>query len=90
MRGAGAGQLIFYITLAAVCIIMSAHYLRARKPVRTALKGMISGALALILLNGWGGIIGLYLPINLFNTLISLVLGIPGVIALAVIEKIIG
>ncbi len=84
---AETGKTIFYIILIAVFIIMAVHYLRAKNPAKTGLKGMISGVLSLFAVHFWGGYAGIYLPLNLFTSVISIVLGMPAVIIMSLIEK---
>jgi len=47
---------------------------------------LLIGALFLFFLNALGGQYGLHVPINLVNSVIAGILGIPGVIALAIIQ----
>ena len=79
-------ELIFYGAFALAGIVMLIHFMRSGKPVTTALKGMASGGLGLVLLHFFGEQIGLALPLNLFTVFISLTLGLPGTAAMAVIE----
>lgn len=79
------GELVFYVCLILVFIIMAVHYLKANKPVKASVAGMLSGAVTLIAVHFWGGYIGLHIPLNLFTTVISLVLGVPAVIIIALI-----
>lgn len=46
----------------------------------------IIGVVSLFIFNAIGGIIGLYLEINLFNAVISGIFGIPGIIVLLFIN----
>ena len=81
------GAFAFYLCLMLVFIIMAVHYLKSDKPSKTGIKGMISGTISLIVIHFWGGYIGLYIPLNLFTTVISLVLGAPAVIIMTLLEK---
>jgi len=81
------GTIVFWGILAVAGIAMLIHYIRAEKPVKTAVKGMLSGAVALTAVHFWGHYIGLAIEINLFNVLISLIFGTPGVIAVSLIDK---
>ncbi|WP_018665275.1 pro-sigmaK processing inhibitor BofA family protein [Heyndrickxia acidiproducens] len=59
------------------------------KPVRWAGRlciKMIIGAVLLFFLNQFGGHYGLHIPINLATVSVSGILGIPGIISLAVIQ----
>ncbi len=64
-------------------LIMIAYYLKSGKPFKNALKGMISGAAALIIVHFFGNNIALDIELSLFNTCVSLILGAPGVALLA-------
>ncbi len=70
-------------------IAMMIFYLRAAHPVKTALKGMLLGATALVLVNIFGSRINIDLPLSFFNTGVSLLLGIPGVGLLIAGQKLI-
>ncbi len=59
-------------------IIMIIYYARRKHTVRSALAGMLTGGAALILLHYFGDSLGYAPPVNLFNTAVSLVLGVPG------------
>lgn len=59
-------------------IIMIIYYARRKHTVRSALSGMLSGGAALLLLHYFGDNLGYSPPVNLFNTAVSLVLGVPG------------
>lgn len=67
--------------------IMLFYYSRKRHPVLYALFGMGTGGLALMLMHFYGEKIGVHISLNLFNTMISLILGIPGVCMTILTEK---
>ena len=48
--------------------------------LRSALFGMTSGCAALVALHYFGDYIGFAPDINMFNTMVSLILGIPGAV----------
>ena len=48
--------------------------------------GMLSGGTVLVLMHYFGSHIGFSPPLNLFNTMISLVLGVPGVILISAVN----
>ncbi len=79
-------ELVFYGALGISAVIVLIHYLRSEKPFHAAFKGMASGGAGLVLLHFFGGSMGLALPLNLFTVFVSLVLGLPGTAAMAVIE----
>ena len=67
-------------------IIMIVYYAKRKHTVSSALFGMTSGAAALVLLHYFGGYIGYAPPLNLFNTAVSLVLGIPGAVLVTAVN----
>lgn len=48
---------------------------------------LVIGAIALFLINAVGGNYGIHIPINVPTTLISGILGMPGIAALIVVQK---
>lgn len=78
--------LIFYGAFVLAAAVMLIYYMRREKPVRSAVLGMVSGAAALLAVH--------YLeflptvPLNGFTAFVALVLGIPGVIFMALITLI--
>lgn len=46
----------------------------------------IGGALLLLLINFFGGLIGLSVPITVFSSLIAGVFGIPGVVVILIVQ----
>ncbi|WP_455661211.1 pro-sigmaK processing inhibitor BofA family protein [Pradoshia sp.] len=48
---------------------------------------LVIGAVALFLINAAGGSYGIHIPINIPTTLISGILGVPGIAALVVVQK---
>ncbi len=77
----------FYIIAAAAAAIMLFYYMKKGKPVASALKGMASGGISLLVVHFFGGYLGFYLPLNFFTAFVSLVLGAPAVIIMTLIEK---
>ncbi len=60
------------------------------KPIRLIGQGLVKimiGALLLFFLNAFGSTLGLHIPINLATSSVSGFLGLPGVVALIVIER---
>lgn len=72
-------EMILKGILAAIGLIMIVYYAKRKHTVRSAFSGMLSGGAALLLLYYFGDGLGYAPPVNLFNTAVSLVLGIPGV-----------
>lgn len=67
-------------------IIMLRYYAKRKNTVKSAFFGMISGGIVLMLMHYYGNYIGFSPPLNLFNTMVSLVLGVPGVILIAAVN----
>ncbi len=59
-------------------IIMLKIYAKRSKTTRSAFIGMMSGGASLVAVHFLGTYIGTAIPVNLFNTAVSLILGIPG------------
>lgn len=70
--------LIFIIIAAGLAMMI--FYGRRKHTIKSALKGMLSGAAALVFVHYLGGYIGFSPPLNIFNTAVSLILGVPGVV----------
>lgn len=83
MNGASLGELIFYLAVVISALVMLVHFLKSGKPAKTAFFGMGSGAVFLTLLHFFGGYVGFDVPLNFFTAVFSLILGIPGVLILA-------
>lgn len=60
-------------------------YLSRKRPLRSALLGMLTGVAALTLMHLYGGRFGVEMPLNCFTGGISLLLGVPGVTLLTVL-----
>ena len=81
-----------YLTIGAivVCILLVVLLFKIIKtPLKWAFKLLInaaSGFFALVILNFFGGIVGLSLTVNLINCLVAGILGLPGVILLLLIK----
>lgn len=81
------GKIIFYLLFIFCLTAMLLNYIKSRKPVLSALKGMLSGGLSLAAVHFFGGYAGLYLPLNFFTAAVSLILGIPGVLIMTLAER---
>jgi len=81
-----------YLTIGAIviCIVLIVLLFKIIKtPLKWAFKlliNAISGFFALVILNFFGGIVGLSLTINLINCLVAGILGLPGVVLLLLIK----
>ena len=67
-------------------IIMLIFYSKRKHTVRSALSGMLSGCVALVLLHYFGGSLGYAPPVNLFNTAVALILGVPGTVMIMAVN----
>lgn len=83
MTMAEIGKILFYIAVIVSAIVMITHYLKSEKPARSAFFGMGSGAVFLTLLHFFGEYVGFSVPLNFFTAILSLILGIPGVLIVA-------
>ena len=79
-------EYIFWGILIILVIIMIGTYAKGKKTFTLAFSGMMTGGIALIILHYFGEYINISLPVNLFNTAFSLILGIPGLILTSVIN----
>ena len=81
-----------YLTIGVivVCILLVVLLFKIIKtPLKWAFKLLInaaSGFIALVILNFFGGIVGLSLTVNLINCLVAGILGLPGVVLLLLIK----
>ncbi|MBQ3567290.1 MAG: pro-sigmaK processing inhibitor BofA family protein [Oscillospiraceae bacterium] len=67
-------------------IIMLKFYAKRKNTVISAFAGMISGGIALVAVHYLGSYIGITIPVNLFNTAVSLILGIPGAVFITAVN----
>jgi len=83
-----------FLTIGAVviCIILIVLLFKILKtPLKWAFKLLLnaaSGFIALVILNFFGGIVGLSLTVNLVNCLVAGILGLPGVVLLLLLKYI--
>lgn len=80
-------DLLFKGVCAAVLLIMLIYYLKRERKIISFLFGALTGAAALIVLNKYGSLIGVNIPLNTFNVSGSTILGVPFVVCLAVIKQ---
>ncbi|MGN1481972.1 pro-sigmaK processing inhibitor BofA family protein [Porcipelethomonas sp.] len=79
-------DLIFKGIWVIIGLIMLRFYAKRKHTVRSAILGMVSGGVSLVLLHYFGSYIGFSPQINMFNTMMSLVLGVPGVILITCVN----
>lgn len=59
-------------------IIMLRIYAKRKSTVKSSFFGMMSGGISLVAVHYLGNYIGAAIPVNLFNTAVSIIFGIPG------------
>lgn len=79
-------DMIFRSLCGAVSVIMMIYYFRREKKLLSFLVGAVTGGAALFLVNKYGTIVGIDIPLNLFNTAGSLILGVPFVVFLVIMN----
>ena len=80
--------MIFWLVCGAVLAAMIVYYARRKHKLLSVLFGSSSGLAALLLVNRFGGELGAYLPLNLFNVCGSTALGAPFVAAMIICKYI--
>ncbi|MBP8640683.1 MAG: pro-sigmaK processing inhibitor BofA family protein [Oscillospiraceae bacterium] len=81
-----------FLTVGAViiCVLLVVLLFKIIKtPLKWAFKLLLnaaSGFIALVILNFFGGIVGLSLTVNLVNCLVAGILGLPGVVLLLILK----
>ena len=78
---------IFGISVIAVIILAKILSWPLKKILKLLLNVAI-GVLTIVLVNTFGGSIGLHIPFNIITALVSGILGIPGVLGLVLINYI--
>lgn len=81
-----SGQIIILIILCCITIVMLFFYAKQKHPVKSALFGSISGICSFIGIKLLFGVAGMILPLNIFTFWTSATLGIPGVVALSILQ----
>lgn len=71
-------EYIFIAIWAVIGFIIIRMYAKRKNTFKSAVFGMLSGGLALVAVHYLGDYINVNIPLNLFNTAVSLILGIPG------------
>jgi hypothetical protein len=71
---------IFWAVWAVCFIVMLRHYRQQNHPLLSATISMLCGVGALIVFHYFGQNFGFTPPINLFNTMLSLILGLPSLL----------
>ena len=79
-------EIIFRIICFAAIVIMLIYYLKREKKILSMIIGIFTGGAALLIVNKYGIILGLDIPLNLFNVLGSVILGSPFVVFLVIMN----
>ena len=77
---------IFKILCGIVSVIMIVYYYRRQKKLFSFFIGAFTGSAALFIVNKYGSIIGMDIPLNLFNISGSIILGTPFVLFLVIMN----
>lgn len=81
-----SSEMIFNGLCGLVIIIMFVYYLKREKKLLSFLTGSFTGSAALFLLNRYGEMLGVSIPLNVFNISGSIVLGVPFVVFLVIMN----
>ena len=80
----------FTVGAVIICVLLVVLLFKIiRTPLKWAFKLLInaaSGFIALVILNFFGGLVGLSLTVNLINCLVAGILGLPGVVLLLILK----
>ncbi|MDR0918940.1 MAG: pro-sigmaK processing inhibitor BofA family protein [Oscillospiraceae bacterium] len=78
---------IFYGIWAVIGLIMLLYYAKRKKTFISSVLGMGSGMAALLVLHYFGESINFAPELSMFNTLTALILGVPGVIMMIIVNR---
>ena len=79
-------EMIFRAICSLVTIIMFVYYLKREKKLLSFFTGAFTGSVALFLLNRYGNMLGVTIPLNVFNISGSIILGVPFVAFLVIMN----
>ena len=79
-------ETIFRIGCAAVILVAAIYYFRREKKILSLFIGAFTGCAALCIVNKYGSFLGIDIHLNLFNTLGSIILGVPFVVFLVIMN----
>lgn len=77
---------IFKIICGIIAVIMTIYYYRREKKLFSFFVGAFTGSAALFIVNKYGSLIGMTIPLNLFNISGSVILGAPFVLFLVIMN----
>ncbi|MCD7810743.1 MAG: pro-sigmaK processing inhibitor BofA family protein [Ruminococcus sp.] len=78
---------IFWGICAAIVLVMFIYYIKRERKLLSFLFGGLTGFIALVILNKYGTLIDIDVPLNSFNIAGSAVLGVPFVILLVIMSQ---
>lgn len=81
-----SAEILFAALCAAVLLIMFIYYRKSRRRTARFITGTFTGLAALFLLHHFSYVIGMKIPLNIFNICGSAVLGVPFVIFLVILK----
>ena len=79
-------EMLFKILCGIVVIIMMIYYFKQQKKLLSFIIGAFTGGAALLIVNKYGSILGANIPLNLFNILGSIILGVPFVVFIVIMN----
>ena len=79
-------EMLFKILCGIVVVIMMIYYFRRQRKLLSFIIGAFTGGAALFIVNKYGTLIGANIPLNLFNILGSLILGVPFVVFIVIMN----
>ena len=77
---------IFKIICGIIAVIMTIYYYRREEKLFSFFVGAFTGSAALFIVNKYGSLIGMTIPLNLFNISGSVILGAPFVLFLVIMN----
>jgi hypothetical protein len=78
--------IVFKVLCGLAAAIMLIYYFKREKKLLSFLIGAVTGIAALFIVNKYGSIIGMSIPLNLFNFAGSIILGAPFVLFLVIMN----
>ncbi len=78
---------IFWGICAAIVLVMFIYYIKRERKLLSFLFGGLTGFIALVILNKYGTLIDIDVPLNSFNIAGSAVHGVPFVILLVIMSQ---
>lgn len=79
-------NMIFRTLCGTVTAIMAIYFFKREKKFISFLIGAVTGSAALFLVNKYGGIFDINVPLNLFNISGSVILGVPFVVFVVIMN----